>query len=199
MVKVFEKFLLGVTASIVVLIAALAWNICSAQIKETPEIVKKGEEILKRECVVCHGEKADGEGAASYLLFPKPRNLTRGVFKVRSTPTGEPPTDDDLFKILTNGMPGSAMPSFRMLTDEDRWSLVYYIKKVANITEAPERVIAVSKELPATPDMLAKGKEVFKNLKCGECHGNDGKGDGPSSLTAKDDLGYPAPPNNFTR
>src|SRR3990172_8063857 len=166
MVKVFEKFLLGVTASIVALIAALAWNICSAQIKETPEIVKKGEEILKRECVVCHGEKADGEGAASYLLFPKPRNLTRGVFKVRSTPTGEPPTENDLFQTLTSGLPGSAMPSFRSLSEEERWSLVYYIKKLANISEPPERLIEVSKEPASTPTMLAQGKEVYTKLKC---------------------------------
>ena len=104
MIKVSKKFF----TTIATLVMALGWNICSAQIKETPELVKKGEEVFKRECVVCHGEKAQGDGTAAYLLFPKPRNLTRSVFKVRSTPTGEPPTDEDLFRTLTEGLPVSA-------------------------------------------------------------------------------------------
>jgi len=199
MAKVFKKCFFIFPIMAFSFIVALSLDICSAQIKETPELVKKGEEVFKRECVVCHGEKADGNGTAAYLLFPKPRNLTRGIFKVRSTPTGEPPTDEDIFKTLTNGFPGSAMPSFRALTEEERWGLVYYIKKVANITEAPERVITVSQMPAKTPDMLVKGKEVYTKLKCWECHGYEGKGDGPSSLTTKDELGYPAPPNNFTR
>ena len=195
MIKVSKKFF----TTIATLVMALGWNICSAQIKETPELVEKGEEVFKRECVVCHGEKAQGDGTAAYLLFPKPRNLTRSVFKVRSTPTGEPPTDEDLFRTLTEGLPGSAMPSFRSLTDEERRGLVSYVKKLANISEAPERVINVSQEPAFTSSMLTQGKEVYTKLKCWECHGNEGKGDGPSSLTTKDELGYPAPPNNFTR
>lgn len=199
MAKGFRKFLIGAAYGVTAFIAALSWTAQAAQIKETPELLRKGEDTFKRECVVCHGEKADGTGTAAYLLFPKPRNLTRGIFKIRSTPTGEPPTDEDLFKTLTNGLPGSAMPSFRSLADEERWGLVYYIKKVAGITQAPEEVITVSKELPSTSEMVAKGKEVYTKFKCWECHGNEGKGDGPSSLTTKDELGYPAPPNNFTR
>ncbi len=36
-------------------------------------------------------------------------------------------------------------------------------------------------------------------MKCGECHGETGKGDGEKADTLKDDLGQPAPPNAFTR
>ncbi|OGL51101.1 MAG: hypothetical protein A3H37_08725 [Candidatus Schekmanbacteria bacterium RIFCSPLOWO2_02_FULL_38_14] len=194
-----KKFLLSAVVGLTVFIAALSWTAQAAQPKQTPEIVSKGEDTFKRECVVCHGEKGEGDGTAAYLLFPKPRNLVKGIFKIRSTSTGEPPTDENIFKTLTNGLPGSAMPSFKALTENERWGLVYYIKKIANITEAPESIIKVSKEPAPSKDLVAKGKEVYAKLKCFECHGEQGKGDGPSSLTTKDELGYPAPPNDFTR
>ena len=56
----------------------------------------EGQAIYERYCAVCHGPDGNGEGPASYLIFPKPRNFARGQFKLRSTPMGLLPTDDDL-------------------------------------------------------------------------------------------------------
>ena len=166
----------------------------------TSALLKQGKELYKKECSICHGPEGKGDGLAAYLLFPKPRVLTDGIFKIRSTPTGEPPTDRDLFQTITQGLPGSAMPSFISLSEKERWALVYYIKELGAITEKPERVIQVPPDAPPlTPQTLAAGEEVYKTLKCWECHGFKGQADGPSVPTSKDNWGFPAPPNDFTR
>src|SRR3970282_1954049 len=41
------------------------------------------------------------------------------------------PTDVDLFRTISRGMPGSAMPSWGHLTEEERWGLVHYVKSFA--------------------------------------------------------------------
>src|SRR3990172_1345154 len=69
-------------------------------------------------CMPCHGEAGKGDGQLAYLLYPKPRNFTKGVFKLRSTPTGQVPTDADLEGTIRNGMPGTAMPSFYFLNGD---------------------------------------------------------------------------------
>lgn len=164
-----------------------------------PALLQKGKTLFEQECSVCHGTEGKGDGKAAYLLFPQPRDFTKGVFKVRSTPTGEPPTDQDLFNTINKGLPGSAMPGFSSLQEDDRWALVQYVQKIAHIEGTPERVIKVTAAPTQTPELLSQGKALYQKLKCWECHGTEGKGDGPSAPELKDDSGYPAPPNNFTR
>ncbi len=164
--------------------------------KPTPELLTKGKELFKKECSVCHGAEGKGDGPAAYLLFPAPRDFTRGVFKLRSTPSGEPPLASDILRTITEGVPGSAMPGFPQLSEQDRWALVYHLKKVGNLGE-PEKAVTVKGVPPATPKRIARGKALYKDLKCWECHGEKGVGDGPSALTTKDDWGFPNPPNNF--
>jgi mono/diheme cytochrome c family protein len=140
-----------------------------------------------------------GDGEAAQFLFPKPRDFTWGVFKVRSTPSGEPPTDEDLLSTLTNGIPGSAMPSFLALPEGDRTALVRYVKQLAELTEEPFSVLRPSEPPFPTPELVAMGQEVFERAKCADCHGEEGRGDGPSAPTLEDDWGYPSFPNDFTR
>jgi cytochrome c oxidase cbb3-type subunit 2 len=49
-----------------------------------------------------------------------------------------------------------------------------------------------------SPASVEKGKQVYKDMKCWECHGEEGKGDGPKSDKLKDDLGRPIVPFDFT-
>ncbi len=159
----------------------------------------QGRALYEQQCAICHGEDGMGEGEAAQYLFPKPRDFTWGVFKVRSTPSGEAPTDEDLLSTLTNGIPGSAMPSFRALPEGDRTALVQYVKQLAELTEEPFGVIRPSEPPSPTPELLAMGQEVFERAKCADCHGEEGRGDGPSAPTLEDDWGYPSLPNDFTR
>lgn len=87
--------------------------------------------LYRRHCAVCHGVTGDGEGPASLYQFPYPRELRSGVFKYKSTYRNAPPTDDDLTRILLAGVPGSAMPAFSLLPEDEVAALVNYVKYLA--------------------------------------------------------------------
>lgn len=180
-----RQHLLGLAAALPVLIAA--GSAAAQQSGADPALLERGKELYQRECAACHGAEGDGEGPGAYILSQRPRNLQLGVFKLRSTPTGQNPTDEDLFQSITRGIAGphgAMMPSFASLPEADRWALVAVVKDFGLI-EAPGEAITVPPR-PATAD-LALGKQVYGRLECASCHGAEGAGDGPSSLTLKDD------------
>ena len=84
--------------------------------------------LYREHCAHCHGISGNGAGPTAALLNPYPRDFRMGKFKFKSTPLRTPPTDDDLARILRNGIPGSAMPSFRLLPEEEISALVDYVK-----------------------------------------------------------------------
>lgn len=73
-----------------------------AAVAETPgPSSRAGQAIYRTHCAACHGASGRGDGEASGLLFPKPRDLTSGRFRLRSTPSGSLPTDEDLVRTVT--------------------------------------------------------------------------------------------------
>ncbi len=154
----------------------------------TPAQMAQGRATFERECKACHGAKGDGQGPGAKLLAPRPRDFTSGVFKLRSTPSGTAPTDDDLFRTITQGIPGSMMPGFAELPERERWALVAVVKRFARITKAPP-VVRVPPEPAASSTLVERGRAVYVDLKCTNCHGAGGRGDGPSALTLKTDDG----------
>ncbi|MEE2778593.1 MAG: cytochrome c [Acidobacteriota bacterium] len=88
-----------------------------------------GEALYERYCGVCHSPDGNGQGPASYLLFPKPRNFVHGQFKLRSTPMGTLATDDDLVRTVSNGIPGTAMFAFAEVLSETE------VRSVADLSE----------------------------------------------------------------
>lgn len=88
-----------------------------------------GEKLFAQSCTRCHGLQGDGKGPVAYLLSPSPRDFTRGIYKIRSTPSGQLPADRDLFRAITLGMPGSGMPAWKdKLSQQERWQLVYSLR-----------------------------------------------------------------------
>src|SRR3972149_4356951 len=93
------------------------------------EEVEEGKKVYQERCMFCHGGEGKGDGPAADLLYPRPRDFTRGQYKIRSTPSGALPTDDDLFKIISEGMPGTSMPGWKdHLSNLERQQLVTTIK-----------------------------------------------------------------------
>jgi DMSO reductase family type II enzyme heme b subunit len=160
----------------------------------------RGRVVYEQKCAFCHGDKGDGEGAAAPLLDPRPRDFTRGKYKIRSTPSGKPPTDRDLFRLITEGMPGTSMPGWRGLPERDRWNLVAYLKTFAPevFKEAPAPQ-ELPREVASSRESIARGKEMFEAIECNKCHGNAGRGDGPSAPELKDDWDHPIRPANLTK
>src|SRR5690554_5662063 len=63
----------------------------------------RGAKLFALNCARCHGLQGDGHGPVGYLLHPPPRDFTRGIYKIRSTHTGQLPTDRDLSRAITLG------------------------------------------------------------------------------------------------
>jgi mono/diheme cytochrome c family protein len=163
----------------------------------------RGQTVYQKACAACHGETGNGKGQGAMPLDPKPRDFTAALYKFRSTGLGDLPTDADLLKTVTNGVPGTQMPSFaHTLTAQERADVVAYIKKVSPDFDAAEEEPAVIEipEAPATTaEFVAEGKNVFMALDCYTCHGAQGLGNGSASKGLKDAAGYPIKPQNLTR
>jgi mono/diheme cytochrome c family protein len=144
-------------------------------------LLARGRNIYMHMCVFCHGENGDGGGRAVEYLYPWPRDFREGIFKFRSTPTGTLPRDEDIYRTIIEGIPGTAMPAWKdALSPEDTWALVYHIKSFSPRfkTEPQGEKIESTGILKSTPTLVARGKELFKELKCFRCHGQSLKGDG---------------------
>ncbi len=164
----------------------------------TESLLMLGQTTYMRECASCHGAEGDGKGSGAYILNPKPRNFQLGVYKLRTTPNGEVPTPGDLFKTISKGIPNSMMPSFNSLSEQERWGLVHHILALGELED--EESMAV--DIPAEPDRtqagISNGKKIYVELKCNSCHGDDGWGDGSSSLTLENDAKERVFPPNLT-
>src|SRR3990172_4367256 len=95
-----------------------------------------GQIVYERWCGGGHGEKGDGNGPAARYLTPKPRDFTLGVFKYKSTAGESPPSDEDLERIVAEGMAGTSMPGWKdVLNDAERRDVIAFIKKFSDIFE----------------------------------------------------------------
>jgi mono/diheme cytochrome c family protein len=143
-----------------------------------------GATVYKHMCVFCHGEDGDGGGKAMAYLYPWPRDFRMGVFKYRTTPAGSLPLDEDIFRTISRGVPGTAMPAWHgALSTEETWGVVQFIKKFSKRfdEEKPATPIRLGTAPEATPERIAQGEALFKKLDCARCHGADLKGKGPSA------------------
>jgi len=160
---------------------------------------RAGKVVYERKCLLCHGVKGDGKGAAAELLTPAPRDFTSGIYKIRST-ANKIPTDKDLFDVITYGMPGTSLPPWSVLPEKDRWNLVAYVKSFAaeKLKEAPKKQ-DLPKEVASSVESIKRGKEMFEAIECHKCHGAAGRADGPSRPELKDEWGQPIAPANLTK
>jgi len=161
--------------------------------------LETGKRVYALRCAGCHGEKGDGKGPAAELLDPRPRDFTTGVYKIRTT-AGKMPSDQDLFRIITEGMPGTSMPPWSVLPEKERWSLVAYVKSfAAERFKEPQKTLELPRDVAASEESLRRGKEMFEAIECNKCHGNAGRADGPSRAELKDEWGHPIKPANLTK
>lgn len=196
--RFYNDILLISTVSLVVLLVVFPITVF-AQGKQAPEASEAGKALYDDKCAHCHGIEGAGDGSAAENLLPRPRDFTRGLYKIRSTESGQLPTDQDLFDIISNGMPGSSMPAWgAILTADEQWQLVAHIKTFYDgFEDASPRLIDVSGKVPYSEESVAKGKEFYTNLGCVDCHGVIGRGDGTSAPDLTDEWGFRAWPANL--
>ncbi|RMH38292.1 MAG: hypothetical protein D6690_00430 [Nitrospirae bacterium] len=173
----------------------------------TPEQIEAGKRVYFTKCVWCHGVKGSGDGPAADRLWPRPRNFNAGTFKIRHTASGELPLIDvDLFRTVTHGLPGSAMPPWDgILTEEQRRDVLAFVTEELVVDRDWQdeefetfTVLQLDKIQPkeATPESIKRGSELVVEKKCIECHGLEGRGDG-NAFNLKDDWGFPIQPADW--
>ena len=119
--------------------------------------IGKQQGLFRRHCVHCHSVTGDGMGPTAAFLNPYPRNFRKGWFKFKSTERNEMPTTlstfekqadgklkeivpNDLKRTLLEGIPGTAMPSFRTLPSSELDALVEYVKYLSLRGQIEERL-----------------------------------------------------------
>lgn len=120
--------------------------------KATPELVNKGMGLFKANCASCHGEEGKGNGPASTGLKPPPRNFT----SKEGWKNG--PKLTQIFSTLQEGIPGSAMAAYDLLTPEEKFSIAYYIRS----TFVPNPPNDTPDDFTSLDQLynLSKGKEI---------------------------------------
>jgi len=159
----------------------------------------EGKKHYRRFCIGCHGPLGDGNGENAQWIDPKPRDFTAATFKCRSTPTGTLPTDQDLYNSIGRGFTNSNMPHWDPLPDQTRLDLVAYIKSFSPRWQSEKAgdPIKVPPEPAVTMESITHGAELFQKMECWKCHGQQGRGDGPSAPTLTDSKDQPIRPYNF--
>lgn len=226
------------------------------------QVLAKGRVLYAEHCQHCHGVSGDGNGPTAPYLNPRPRDYRRGIFKFTTTQGSRRATRDDLSRIIEYGIPGTYMPSFKLLSEEEMTSIVEYVlwlsmrgelefqmvkylndsysnsavaERVANggmsrkeieqefvegvndpdsfqyefdemvnrmtqewtSSELPESIVEpLTRRVPYTVESIARGRELYllESLKCAQCHGEAGYGDGSQTYAiSKDEAGLDNP------
>ncbi|MDN3566247.1 cytochrome c/FTR1 family iron permease [Paeniroseomonas aquatica] len=90
---------------------------------KTPD-VSRGASLYAEQCASCHGLSGAGDGPAATNLDPPPIAFTdRSRAQERSLFA--------LYQVITQGLDGTAMPSFAQLSPEDRWALAFHTGTLA--------------------------------------------------------------------
>lgn len=117
--------------------------------------------LYRQHCAHCHGVSGDGLGPTAGFLNPYPRDYRKGTFKFTSTSDGAKPTTADLRKTIVNGIPGTAMPAFSLLPDDEIDALTEYVKYLSLRGEVEEllfgMVVNEGVDLPLTRDVVVEG------------------------------------------
>lgn len=94
------------------------------EVASQPDI-DQGREIYQTHCLECHGVKGHGDGPRATTLAPRPGNLISAATSSK--------TDDELFAVITNGVPRSAMKGWEdQLSLDDRRNVLAYIRSLVH-------------------------------------------------------------------
>lgn len=98
----------------------------------------QGEKLFQAQCTACHGATGYGDGAAGRNLNPRPANFHQKELVQESSPY-------KFYNTIRLGVPGTGMTAFSGLSDEEVWSLAFYLKS-----------LGYEKGAAASPDLLQK-------------------------------------------
>jgi mono/diheme cytochrome c family protein len=177
--------------------------------------VEQGRLLYKFRCSTCHGVNGDGTPITPEALSVSPRDFTgvshrtqKVVFKFNTSDRPDMlALDEDLKKTIREGLPGTPMPGFANLNDEEIDALVEYVKTFGYVAWKFHQPVRPALQVPPVPQDLRSqrrveaGKVLFAQRGCLACHGDIEKGGKPLQglVTEWMKEGQPVPiqPRNF--
>ncbi len=165
--------------------------------------LEAGKLIYKKLCISCHGIEGDGDGPGAEFFQPKPRSFKKAEYKYRTTPKNALPSDEDLFKAISVGLPGTGMPDWAdVLSKKKINQVIKYIKTFSPKWEEQSgspKIVTVGEPVPHSEESVERGKKQFSTLGCMICHGNEGRGDGPTASVLRNHRGDSVYPRNLSK
>lgn len=140
---------------VLLLVAGIGW---AQNHSVSPGDIEDGGQIYRKNCIGCHGS----EGASVAGV-----DLVNGRYRVATS-------DEDLVKIMLNGLPGTGMPATGLSVSRPPLILAY----LRSLKDNKGR-----KSIAAAKGDVARGKELFWGKSgCGGCHRiqNEGGRSGPN-------------------
>jgi cytochrome c oxidase cbb3-type subunit 2 len=169
------------------------------------DAVRRGQALYQKQCAVCHGIRGDGNGFLAFGMDVKPRDFRMGWYKFRTTKSGNLPTFEDVERTIRQGVPNSSMPAWGQflsaaeIHDVARYLVIFSESFTEDWKEARQPQLLTIPEVPTDfATLRSRGGELFKTLSCNACHGDTGKGDGPSAPSLKDNWNNPTKATDLT-
>ena len=120
--------------------------------------------LYRRHCAHCHGVSGDGHGPTAQFLNPYPRDYRMGQFKFKLTDGDgayKKPSKADFQHLLLEGIAGTAMPSFRVLSEPERDAMIDYVIYLSirgqmerALIDAAYLTASDSTDIPDNPDKI---------------------------------------------
>jgi mono/diheme cytochrome c family protein len=93
-------------------------------VPSTAKSIADGASAFNRSCASCHGRTGAGDGPAGKQLNPAPSNLIDTEWKHGSS-------DGEIFAVIRNGVPKTAMKGFASkMTEHEIWDVVNYLRSI---------------------------------------------------------------------
>lgn len=136
------------------------------------QVLTQGRHLYAEHCQHCHGVTGDGAGPTAQYLNPLPRDYRRGIYKFTLTHATERASRADLTRVIEDGIPGTYMPSFKLLSPDEMKSVVEYVMWLTMRGEAEYSLVrmlstdyskqAVSERVETGLEDQKKGEENFE-------------------------------------
>jgi cytochrome c oxidase cbb3-type subunit III len=176
-----RHLLVTISALALTTIVALTARVApvAAQHSYTPQQLEEGRRLYETNCGRCHSN--DGAGVTGVELFKQIRRAN---------------TDDDVAKLIQEGIPGTSMPSHTFTTPQ-ALAVVGYMRSMVGVTPTGTRSAATAGRSTGLSGDAVRGKTVYDGKgACTTCHALNGVGSksGPDLAVVTGGAGGFAPP-----